>query len=351
MIYGFEQLFEAAEFERLDQEPERGGHTMTMRQAQQPAPKAPSRMQLSAVTRGRVERAPRVLLYGVEGVGKSTFAANAPAPIFLAAEDGTGQLDVARFPEPQGWPDVLEAVEQLTVGDHDFKTLAIDTVDWLEPMIWNYLITRANKSDIKSIEDFGYGKGYTAALDEWRVLLAALERLRNQRGMGVIMLAHSWIKPYKNPEGDDFDRFELKLNNKASGLLKEWCDAVLFTRFETFVAKDSKTKRVRGISSGERVIHTVRTAAYDAKNRYDLPEVMPLDYEAFAQGVASRAPISAEASLSRIEGLLVGASNERTAKVRAAIASAKGDAAQLARVADKLAAAVNIAAEQQENAQ
>lgn len=322
-----------------------------MQQIKQAPSKQPSRMQLTAVTRGRVVKAPRVLLFGVEGVGKSTFAANAPSPIFLASEDGTSQLDVARFPEPNSWTDVLDAVEELTNSRHDFKTLAIDTLDWLEPMLWAHLVARANKPDIKSVEDFGYGKGYTAALDEWRILLAALERLRNTRDMGVIMLAHSWIKPFKNPEGEDFDRFELKLNAKASGLIKEWSDAVLFTRFETFVSKDSKTKRVRGFSSGERVMHTVRTAAYDAKNRYDLPEVMPLDYSAFAEAVVTGAPATAAQLLARIDSMLANepADSELRLKVHGHCEAANNDPAQLARIANKLAAKLNIQA--QENAQ
>lgn len=310
------------------------------------AAQAPSRMTLQAVTRGKVEKPPRIMLFGVEGVGKSTFAANAPSPIFLAAEDGTAQLDVARFPEPRTWVDALDAVRELTTAGHDYKTLVIDTLDWLEPMCWQHLVDNAGK-DIKSIEDFGYGKGYAAALDQWRIFLAALERMRNARTMGVIMLAHSWIKPFKNPEGEDFDRYELKLHAKAGGLLKEWADAVLFARFETFADKDSKTKRVRGVSTGARVLHTVRTAAYDAKNRYDLPEVMPLDYGAFAEAVKAHAPADPLTLVADIEKMLESADETLAKAVRETVAIAAGNASKLAQIANRLKAKLGIAAKEE----
>ena len=317
---------------------------MTMRAAQEVPP---SRMKLGAVIRGRIERPMRVLLYGVEGVGKSTFAANAPRPIFLAAEDGTSQLDVARFPEPRNWQDVLDAIDELTTGEHDFRTVVVDTLDWLEPLCWEHLVRKANSAKIRSVEDFGFAKGYIAALDEWRVMLSRFEQLRAKRGMHVVFLAHSWIKTFKNPEDEDFDRYELKLHAKAAGLLKEWSDAVLFARYETFTNTDDRTKRSRGVSTGNRVIHTQRTAAWDAKNRYDLPVTLPLDFAAFAEAVAKQAPADPMKLAERIEVLLSSASADVAERVRSAVTKANGNAAQLARIADHLAATVRI----QENAQ
>jgi hypothetical protein len=250
-----------------------------------PAPaRPPSRMTLAGVIRGKKQRPVRVLLYGVEGVGKSTFAASAPKPIFLGAEDGTDQLDVERFESPATWQDVLDAIQVLTVEPSEYQTLVIDTLDWAEPLLWAHICKRDEQPNI---EAYGYGKGYAAALDEWRVFLAALERLRKAKSMHLVMLAHSWIKPFKNPEGDDFDRYELKLHPKASGLLKEWTDAVLFAAFETFANKDKKTKRVRGVSTGARIIYTSRTAAYDAKNRYGLPDTVPLSWSDFMASAES----------------------------------------------------------------
>lgn len=301
------------------------------------------RMTLSAVIKGRLERPMRVLLFGVEGVGKSTFAANAPNPIFIAAEDGTAQLDVARFPEPKSWRDTFEAIDDLIAADHDYKTIVIDTVDWLEPLCWNYVVARARSAKIESIEDFGYGKGYAAALDEWRLLLAKLEQLCARRSMHVVLLAHSWIKTFKNPEDEDFDRYELKLHAKAGGLLKEWCDAVLFARYETFTNTNEKTKRTRGVSSGARVLHTQRTAAWDAKNRYDLPSTLPLDWAAFADAVKRQRPADPVKLRARIAELLAQTTDQELAqKVTSAVDAAAGNAALLAKYADTLAARIAI---------
>lgn len=317
-------------------------------QPQTQSASAPSRMKLTAVTKGRVERPMRVLLFGVEGVGKSTFAANAPSPVFLAAEDGTAQLDVARFPEPKTWRDVFDAVDELTNGEHEYKTVVVDTLDWLEPLCWDHVVTKASSPKIKSIEDFGFGKGYVAALDEWRLLLAKFEQLRLRRGMHVIFLAHSWIKTFKNPEDEDYDRYELKLHAKAGGLLKEWSDAVLFTRYETFTNTDEKTKRSRGVSTGARVIHTQRTAAWDAKNRYDLPETLPLDWHAFAEAVKRQAPADPAKLRERIQKLLAQTTDtEFVQKVAAAVEAAGNDASKLAKYADNLSARISI--QQQES--
>lgn len=317
-------------------------------QSAQKQPPQPSRMTLASVTRGRIVRPMRVLLFGTEGLGKSTFAANAPSPIFLASEDGTSQLDVARFPEPKSWRDAMDAIDILTVEDHDYKTLVIDTLDWLEPLCWAAVCERPDEKGRRreSIEDFGFGKGYVAALDEWRLMLARIERMRLARNMHVVLLAHSWVKMFKNPEDDDYDRYEMKLHTKAGGLLKEWCDAVLFGAYETFANTDKATKRTRGVSTGARVVHTQRTAAWDAKNRYDLPPTLPLDWDAFAAAVAAHKPADPAKLRERIAGLLTGATPDLTQRVNAAVAKAADNAAMLARIADKLTADIGIASQE-----
>jgi hypothetical protein len=301
-----------------------------------PPPKptpAPSRMTLGNIVTGRVAKPIRAMLYGVEGIGKSTFAANAPKPIFLGTEDGTSELDVARFPEPGTWTEGLDAIQELTTTDHDYKTLAIDTLDWLEPLCWKAVCIKGGWS---SIEDAGYGKGYVAALDEWRIMLARLDRLRQVKKMHVVLLAHSWIKPFKNPEGDDFDRYELKLHAKTGGLLKEWCDVVMFANYETFTKKKSEKDRAKGVDAGARVMHSQRRAAWDAKNRYDLPETMPLDWELFAESVAAHKPGEPAFYRARISQLLPNFDEAISAKVEASVTAAGNDAAELARIADKL---------------
>lgn len=229
-----------------------------------------------------------VWLYGVEGIGKSSFAAQFPKPAFIDVEDGTRELDVARVPAPDGgwtWESVLEAVRLHESAEHDRQTLVIDTVDELQALLWNYLCVRDSK---KSIEDYGYGKGYQAALDEWRVLLAALERLKRVRKMHVVLLAHCQIRTFKNPEGEDYDRYQSSLNDKASGLFKSRADVVLFANYETYAHKNdekSKVEKAKGIFTGRRLIFTKRSAVFDAKNRHELPDKMSLDGRAFLETV------------------------------------------------------------------
>lgn len=249
----------------------------------QPANPRPNRMTLQSVAKGKKRGPFRILIHGVDGVGKSTFGADAPNPIFLGSEDGSDHLDVARFPMPQSWDDILDAIRTLASEPSTYKTLVMDSLDWTEPLLWKAICARAQVSSIEEVGG-GYGKGYTAAFEEWRVLIAALERLQRERGMSVILIAHSFIKSFKNPEGDDFDRYILKLNEKAAGLVREWCSGVYFANYETFAVKD-KAKRVRGVSTGARLLYTQRTAAYDAKDRYALPESLPLSWSEFAASV------------------------------------------------------------------
>lgn len=306
----------------------------------QATPPKPSRMSLGALVKGKLQQPTRVVLFGVEGIGKSTFGADAPSPIFLGAEDGTSQLDVTRFPAPESWPEVLEAVRTLATDAHEFKTLVVDTLDWAEPLLWRYICERDTtvKTPLKSVEDYGYGKGYQAALDEWRVLLAALEKLR-QRGMHVLLIAHSWIKPFKNPEGDDFDRYEMKLHNKASGLVKEWADCVLFANFEVLTHTD-KNKRVRGVDTDARVLHTQRRAAYDAKNRYGLPETLPLSWPEF-QASMERGQVAAPSVLrTEIGRNATMLSAEDQKKTLASLERVGEDAAKLAQLLNWVTAKV-----------
>jgi hypothetical protein len=307
-------------------------------------------MGLAQVVKGKIAKPPRVLIYGTEGIGKSTFAASSPAPIFIGAEDGTSELDVARFPEPRGWEDVLEAIAELTTAQHNYRTVVVDTLDWLEPHCWE-AVCRGKKDKagkpIKHIEDFGYGKGYAAALDFWRVFTARLEQLRAQRSMGVILIAHAWIKAFKNPQGEDYDRFELKLHARASGLLREWSDAVLFANYETHTYESNG--RVKGISTGARVVHTTRTAAYDSKNRYDLPEKLPLDWDAFTEAAAARRPADPATLRSRIDALLGETGDDSLIeRVTKAVEAAGDDAVRLAKIENKLAAMVSVKVNEEE---
>lgn len=289
-------------------------------------PPTPSRMTLAGVVKGKQQAPIRALLYGVEGIGKSTFGANAPNPIFLGAEDGTAHLDVARFPRPETWADVRDAIRVLTHETHEYRTLVLDTVDWVEPLIWSAVCRR---DGMENIEAYGFGKGYNVALDEWRLFVSDLERLVRAKPMNVLLLAHSWIRPFKNPEGEDYDRYELKLHAKAGGLLKEWVDHVLFANYETFAKKDNR-KRVRGVDTGARLIFTTRRAAFDAKHRGSLPETIPLGWADFVQALERGQPaVEPTALTSEIhrKAKLLGGDNEKQAL--AAVERAAGDVSKL----------------------
>lgn len=258
---------------------------------------AGGRMRLSGVLTGRHVAPLRVLLYGVEGIGKTTFAAGAPAPIFLGNESGFGTLSVARFPEPGTWSEVGEAVRALTTEEHEYKTLVLDTLDWLEPLCWAEVCRRGGHT---SIEDPGYGKGYVAALEHWRVLLSQLEELRRAKAMHVVMLAHAKLGTFANPEGDDYNRYSLKLNDKAAGLFKEWSDAVLFANYQTGVkAAKGGFGKGKGTGGEARVVYTARRAAFDAKNRQGLPATLPLEWDAFQRA----ANLSADELLAELREL------------------------------------------------
>ena len=231
---------------------------------------------LESIKKGPSTRPPKIMLIGQEGVGKSTAGAQMPNPVFLCGESGLVGPQFADTPSftPSSWAESLAFCEELASNPSGFKTLVIDTLDWIEPMLYAHVVQAAKKNDIKHIEDFGYGKGYVIAQQEARKMLAVLDKV-NAAGMAVLILSHSQLKTVKNPEGDDYDHFESKVNTKVAGIFKEWCDAVLFARFEIYVRKDGMKVKAQG--GTERIVQTTHSAAWDAKNRYGLPEVMDLD--------------------------------------------------------------------------
>ena len=279
---------------------------------------------LGKITRGKVRAPYRMLVWGTAGVGKTTLASQAPAPVFLPVEEGCNNVDVARLPQPADWPEIIGAVRSLTTEPHDFKTLVIDTLNAAEPLCWAEVCRRGNKPDI---EAFGYGKGYVAALDEWRVLLAALELLQRQRGMNLILIAHSQQKAFRNPEGEDFDVWRLALNEQASGLIRGWCEEVLLVKWEVFAAQEGK-KPAKGISTGNRLLHTQENGPWQAKNRHSLPPTLPLDWRTLAAHMAADGAAPAEVRR-RIEEALKGVEGDVKTKTETALAEAGDDLVKL----------------------
>lgn len=250
------------------------------------APPPPKASRLGAVKRGLLREAKRFYFYGPEGVGKSSLAADAGA-IFFDTDRGSGHLDVARYPFRDGedghvahsLDEVYAGIDDLLVGQHDYKALAIDTADALEALVWAKVcdgkISKGGDK-IESIEDFGYGKGYVAAAAEWRKLLHRLDELRLERGMHIIFIGHVLVKPYKNPLGEDYDKIRPKLDDRALGLLKEWCEVLGFISFDDLAKKAPGSNRARGVSIGSRIIRLQHNAAWDAKSRLPLAAEVPL---------------------------------------------------------------------------
>jgi hypothetical protein len=241
---------------------------------------------LSSIKKGKSIHAPRIFMYATHGIGKSTFAAAAPDPIFICTEDGLGSIDTSSFPLAKRGADVMEAIRTLYTQPHDFKTVVLDSADWLE----NLLVKEIE--DSHDAKELAYGKGALMLADKWREVLDGLNGLRNDKNMAVIIIGHCEIKRFDSPEVEPYDRYQPKLQSRASALVQEWADAVLFANFRTIVKKDDVgfNKSVsRGITTGERLLYTQETPAYYAKNRYQLPPSLPLDWNAFAGALAASA--------------------------------------------------------------
>ncbi len=223
-------------------------------------------------------RAPRITVYGVAGVGKSTLGAAGPKPVFILTEDGLGRMQTTAFPLAKSYQDVIEALDALYNEQHDFETVVVDTLDWLEPMIWAEV---CRNKGVQSIEDIGYGKGYAFAIDLWREYLDKLDRLRNEKNMVIIQIAHSVIKRFDSPQHEPYDRYEIKLHARASALVQEHSDCVLFANYRVSTTKTDvgfKKKVNRAVGSGERVLFTQERPAFLAKNRFNLPHELPMDW-------------------------------------------------------------------------
>lgn len=241
---------------------------------------------LTKIKRGGESLPPRVLLSGPEGIGKSTFGAGAPSPLFISQEDGLTGLDhVARI-SPETYADVTAMVEALTLDAGEYRTLVLDTTDWLERSIHQFICKRDWKA---GVEDYGFGKGYKIAEQELSLLLAKLDTLRQRQKLGIILLSHVQIKTFSAPDGNTWDRYEMKGHKGFTGILREWPDACLFAVYEVYKTKDRGSNNEK-VTGGGRVLHTTWSPGWDAKNRLGLSEVMELDYATFAAEVEANRP-------------------------------------------------------------
>ena len=242
---------------------------------------------LNTIQRGKQSLPPRIMLYGVEGIGKSTFGSQCPAPVFIQTEDGLAEIDCDKFPLATTFDDFISYLNSLLSEQHDYQTIVIDSLDWLERLIWDDLCRQYSVASIEKV-DGGYAKGYTHALSHWRHLLGLLNRLRMERGMIVVCIAHARVEKFEDPEAMAYDRYSPRLHKHACSLVCEWADAVLFaTRKIRVQQEDAGFNRKRGVAhgigkdGGERILRTIGGPSCVAKNRFALPEQIPLSWPAF----------------------------------------------------------------------
>jgi len=251
-------------------------------------------VKLSSIKKTKsAERPRRIVLYGTHGIGKSTFGACAPAPIFIPTEDGLSDIDADAFPLAKSLTDVIQAISELASEAHEFTTVVVDTADWLERLVWEHICAQGGKS---CIADFGYGKGYEEAAVKFRSVLDGLDFLRLERGMMVILLAHCKVERFENPETEAYDRYMPKLHKSTAGMLQEWADEVLFANYKVYTRTDGKGFDERKLASGgERVLYTTEKPSHLAKNRLGLPPEIPFSFAAYWE-LARPAHLAAEAA-------------------------------------------------------
>ncbi|MBI5886147.1 MAG: ATP-binding protein [Deltaproteobacteria bacterium] len=237
---------------------------------------------LEQVRSGRRPSPRRVLLYGTQGIGKSTFTACATKPIFIQTEDGLGEIDCDKFPLATRFDQVMKSLEALYTDEHPYRTVVVDSLDWLERLIWEEV---CQEKAVGSIEDIGYAKGYVFSLTYWKTFLEGLSALRSDKGMTIILIAHARIERFDNPETDPYDRYTPRLHRLASQMVMEWCDEVLFASYKVHTKQTKEgfdRTRTQGIGTGERIIRTAERPAHVAKNRLNLPDELPLEWNAYA---------------------------------------------------------------------
>lgn len=245
------------------------------------------------ISSGVIRKRQKVVIYGTEGVGKSTLASHFPKPLFIDTEGSTANLNINRFKEPpSSWEMIQNYVEFVKHNPQVCETLVIDTFDWAERLCVQDICAQHDK---KGIEDFGYGNGYIYVYEAVGRFLNALQELIDNDICHVVLNCHAHIKKFEQPdESGSYDRYELKLGKKTSSqtapLVKEWADMILFCNYETFaVATDKDGKKFKG-QGGQRVMYTTHHPCWDAKNRAGLAPKLPLDYSSIAHVIEGNTP-------------------------------------------------------------
>lgn len=241
----------------------------------------------------RPTKPPRICIYGTGGIGKSTFGSLCPKPVFIQTEDGLEALSVQAFPKCEWYKDIHDCLDFLLAEEHDRRTLVIDSLDWAEKLIFNDVCAETGKRDIA---DIGFGRGYVMAENRWKETLDKLDQL-NRKGMLIVLIAHSHITRFEDPERDGYDRYGLDLQKKSAGLITEWVDILGYVGYRTVVkSKESGfgSTVTKGLGTGERVLYLEERPAFVAKNRYGLPESIEFSWKALATELKSRREVKNE---------------------------------------------------------
>lgn len=297
------------------------------------------------ITKRKIERPFLILMYGPDKTGKSTFAASAPNPLFLQAEEGSNQLDVFRYEDENGkpivatnWIQFLKQVEQ-AVSEKHIETIVIDTLDWVQALIYTQVCAEYPNMP-QTIAEIAFGKGYPLALKKWHTLIDLLNKGRDS-GKNIILLAHSVLKKYEDPTvPNGYDRYQLNLydgsatskTESTADLFKQYVDAILFANFKVYAGEDKR----RAFGDGTRVIYTERRPAFDAGNRFGLPPELPLDWDTFVMEASPRKGEAEEKIKKEIQEMIGKLTDE---KVKAAAVEAfpkKKSLGELAQMKTKL---------------
>jgi len=233
------------------------------------------------ITKTKMTRPPRLCVYGPHGIGKSTFGASCPKPIFVPTEDGLEGMEVDSFELSTTAANFTEKLYYLLESEHKYRTVVIDSLDWLQKLIFDQVCEQSGVTDIAALP---YGRGYVMAGNIWSTILDALKRLNEEKRMLIVLLAHAKIEKFEDPERENYDRYNLDLQRAAAGMVSEWVDILGFAQYKIATVKNDKgfgQASVKAKSTGERLLNLTEKPAFTAKNRYGLPDSVALDWEPF----------------------------------------------------------------------
>lgn len=268
---------------------------------------------IASISKGTQIRAPRILVLGVEKIGKTTFSCgsrfaagrlaevglNQPIVIPCKGEEGTDALDVPVFPPASSFGDVMDCISSLFQEEHSYRTVVIDSASALEPLVWDAVCRRYNVDTIEKAghQGGGFGKGYGEAAQSFREITEGLDALRATKNMASIIIGHVKVKRFDDPGGDSYDTYMFDVNEKVANVLFRWADLILFCGTKVVVKKEDQgfnKEKHRGVdlTGGQRFLFTQKRPAHPGGGRGiygQLPYELPLDWAAFEAAVAEAA--------------------------------------------------------------